>query len=209
MTEQIKHWDGEFGKEYTKRNARTLSEMDDKYRENWGTTREAMNREFLSEIKFDSILEVGTNVGNQLMTLQKSGYENLWGIEVSKFAFEKSKQNIIGANIVRADAFDIPFKDRYFDLVFTSGVLIHISPDDINRALDEIYRVSRKYIWGFEYYADEYEAVSYRGNEGLLWKTDFAGLYLKRFPGLKLVKQKKYPYKTNDNVDVMFLLERS
>jgi len=77
---------------------------------------------------------------------------------------------------------DIPFKDGYFDMVFTSGVLIHISPGNINRVLDEIYRCSREYIWGFEYYADDYTEVNYRGHESLLWKTNFPKLYLDRFP---------------------------
>jgi len=50
-------------------------------------------------------------------------------------------------NIIHGVADDIPFKDGYFDMVFTSGVLIHISPGNINRVLDEIYRCSREYIW--------------------------------------------------------------
>ncbi|GAE87794.1 hypothetical protein [Acetivibrio straminisolvens] len=93
-------------------------------------------------------------------------------------------------------------------MVFTSGVLIHISPDNINRVLDEIYRCTKEYIWGLEYYADEYTEINYRGNDNLLWKTNFSKLYLDRFPELELVKEEKFKYLNNDNVDVMFLLRK-
>lgn len=113
-----------------------------------------------------------------------------------------------GINIIKATADDIPFKDNYFDMVFTSGVLIHIAPDNIDMVLDEIYRCSKEFIWGFEYYADEYTEVNYRGNSDLLWKTNFVKLYMDRFPDLELIKEEKYKYLYNDNVDSMFLLRK-
>jgi len=133
---------------------------------------------------------------------------NLYGIELQQYAIEKAKALTKRINIIHGVADDIPFKDGYFDMVFTSGVLIHISPGNINRVLDEIYRCSREYIWGFEYYADDYTEVNYRGHESLLWKTNFPKLYLDRFPELELVKEEKFKYLYNDNVDVMFLLRK-
>jgi len=50
--------------------------------------------------------------------------------------------------------------------------------------------------------------VNYRGHESLLWKTNFPKLYLDRFPELELVKEEKFKYLYNDNVDVMFLLRK-
>ena len=92
-------------------------------------------------------------------------------------------------------------------MVFTSGVLIHISPDDIIRAVSEICRCSSKYVWGFEYYAESYQEVLYRGNKNLLWKTDFAKLYMDNFSSLRLVKEKKYVYPDNKDLqDQMYLL---
>jgi len=206
MTKQTKNWDGEFGEEYTKRNARTLKEMEEQYMANWGVTRESMNREFLN-MQPGRILEVGCNIGLQLLQLQKQGYKDLWGIEVGKYAFEQSRKNP-GLNIVNASAMDLPFKDGFFDMVFTSGVLIHIHPKDIETAIREIHRVSGKYIWGFEYYADEPIEVEYRGKEGLMWKRDFAKLYRELFPDSKLLKEKKYPYLSGSNVDQMFIIEK-
>ena len=86
--------------------------------------------------------------------------------------------------------------------------MIHIAPQDINVVLNEMYRCSGKYIWGFEYYAEKYTQISYRGHDNLPWKTDFARLFLERFRDLKLIKEERYKYLDNDNVDAMFLLEK-
>ena len=64
---------------------------------------------------------------------------------------EKSKTLYKGLDIICGSAFDIPFKDGYFDLVFTNNVLIHIAPADIGGVIDEMVRVCRGRIWGFEY----------------------------------------------------------
>jgi pseudaminic acid biosynthesis-associated methylase len=91
-------------------------------------------------------------------------------------------------------------------------VLIHIAPADLPRIMGEMVRTSRRYIMGFEYYAPETTAINYRGNEGFLWKANFAQLFLDHFPELRLVKQNLYPY-INDaergNQDVVFLLEKT
>ena len=100
------------------------------------------------------------------------GFVNLYGIELQSYAVELSKARTKRINIIEGSAFDIPYKDGYFDLVFTSGILIHINPSDIVWALREILRCTREYIWGFEYYADEYQEINYRGRSDLLWKTD-------------------------------------
>ncbi|KKL95971.1 hypothetical protein LCGC14_1849140 [marine sediment metagenome] len=101
------------------------------------------------------------------------------------------------------------YENNFFDLVFTSGVLIHLAPDDINGALKEIYRSSKRYIYGYEYFAEKYTEIVYRGKKRALWKTNFTQLYLKTFNDLKIVKEKKYTYQSNKNlIDISFLLEK-
>ena len=202
-------WSNDFGKEYTDRNTFTPEEVDNLYIENYGVSRTQLNSEFLDNLELNRILEVGCNVGNQLHVLKKNGYSDLWGIELQDYAVEVARKRTSGFNIVKGTAFDIPFKDNFFDLVFTSGVLIHISPDDIDKVLDEMYRCTNKYIWGFEYYnPDGYHTVTYRGNDNLLWKTNFSKLFLDRFSDLKLVHTKIVKYTNNDNLDLMYLLEK-
>jgi len=209
ITEQMEKWAGEFGKEYTDRNALSLEDMDALYERNYGQTRTELNERFLEGVdRSIRILEVGSNVGNQLLCLQKMGFSNLYGIELQSYAVELSKSRTRRINIIEGSAFDIPYKDGYFDLVFTSGVLIHISPSDIALAMREIYRCTREYVWGFEYYADKYTEVTYRGHSDLLWKADFARLYLDQFGDLEIVKEQRLKYLDNDNIDTMFLLRK-
>ena len=209
ITEQMEKWAGEFGKEYTDRNVLSLEEMDALYQKNHGQTRTELNERFLEGVdRSIRILEVGSNVGSQLLCLQKMGFSNLYGIELQSYAVELSKSRTKHINIIEGSAFDIPYKDGFFDLVFTSGVLIHISPSDVDTTMEEIYRCTREYIWGFEYYADEYTEIPYRGHGNLLWKADFARLYLDRFKDLELVKEECLKYLDNDNIDTMFLLRK-
>jgi len=208
-TFQEETWNGDFGKKYTDRNTFTPDEVDDLYIKNYGISRTQLNSEFLDNLELNRILEVGCNVGNQLHVLKTNGYSDLWGIELQDYAVEVARKRTSGFNIVKGTAFDIPFKDNFFDLVFTSGVLIHISPDNIDKVLDEMYRCTNKYIWGFEYYnPDGYLTVTYRGNDNLLWKTNFSKLFLDRFSDLKLVHTKIVKYTNNDNLDLMYLLEK-
>jgi len=209
VTEQMKKWMGEFGKEYTDRNALTLDKMDELYRKNYRITRTQLNNLFIGELdRAIKILEVGSNIGNQLLLLQKMGFKNLYGIEINSYAVEISKSRTKNINIIQGSAFDIPLKDEYFDLVFTSGLLIHIAPSDIEIVMQEIYRCTKEYIWGFEYYADKYTEIVYRGKRNLLWKANFPRLYLDLFDDLELVKEKRLEYLNDNNIDVMFLLKK-
>jgi pseudaminic acid biosynthesis-associated methylase len=210
FTEQMKEWFGEFGKEYTERNPQSVQEMNSLYLNNFGVTRTALNEEFIGA--FDRsirILEVGSSVGIQLMCLQEMGFTQLHGVEIQRYALEIAKPRTKNLNMVQGSAFDIPFEDRSFDLVFTSGVLIHIHPEDVTKALAEIYRCSKAYIWGYEYYNEVYTMVPYRGKDNLLWKTDFAKLYLQTFPDLEMVEEKRIKYLRNENADAMYLLKKT
>ncbi|MBA7689247.1 hypothetical protein ES703_97751 [subsurface metagenome] len=64
-------------------------------------------------------------------------------------ARENKENNFAVGNI-----FDILYKDNYFDLILTAGVLIHINPEDLLKALKEIFRVTKKYYLMLEYNED-------------------------------------------------------
>ena len=209
MTEQAKEWSGPFGKDYTDRNALTVEQMDERFRRQHGISRSELYGLFLGEIdRSIKILEVGSNIGNQLGCLERMGFEKLYGIELQYYAIALSKSKGKDNQVIQASAFDIPFKGGCFDLVFTSGVLIHIHPNDIGDVLDEIYRCTRSFILGFEYYADELTKVLYRGHENLLWKRNFAQLYLQKFSSLQLVQEKRLRHLDNSKTDAMFLLRK-
>jgi pseudaminic acid biosynthesis-associated methylase len=206
---QIEFWQGDFGQEYTLRNSRTQQEWDQFHLDTWGITKIDMYEKFIGHLPKDArILEVGSNTGMQLAGLQRMGFTNLFGIEIQPNAVELSKKYTQHINIIVGSGLDIPFKDNYFDLVFTSGVLIHIAPDNLPVIMKEIVRCSRKYVLGFEYYADKIEEINYRGNKGFLWKADYSSLFLQHCPQLKATRKEFYKYLSDNNVDAMYLLEK-
>ena len=208
-SDQTREWTGSFGKEYTERNTFTPAELDALYDRNYGITRRALNLRFLGDLsKCARILEVGCNVGNQLLVLQEMGFTNLFGIEIQSYALERARSRVPEAKFTQASALAIPYPDQNFDLVFTSGVLIHIAPPNVPVALAEIHRCAKTWVWGSEYYAPRMTEVPYRGHNSLLWKTDYAQLYIERFPDLELVSEQRLHYLENENVDTMFLLRR-
>ena len=210
QTKQTEFWKGDFGKEYTDRNSHSQEDWDQFYMTTWGKTKIDMNAGFIGHLPKESrILEVGCNTGMQLNGLQRMGFTQLYGIELQPYAAEEAKKYTRNVNVICGSGFDIPFKDGFFDIVCTNGVLIHISPDDLPKIMAEMYRCSRKYIWGFEYFAENTTAINYRGHTNYLWKADYAALFMQQFPDLKLVKKEMFPYTDNpQNVDYMYLLEK-
>lgn len=210
-TEQIQTWIGEFGREYTERNTFESEELFNRsYIDKFGVSRDDINREFLKDTDRGlRILEVGCNRGNQLAALERIGFVHLYGIEIQHHAVCYARKRLPLATLIQASAFSLPFQNETFDMVFTSNVLIHIAPKDISKVLGEIYRCTRKYIWGFEYYASAYTEVLYRGRDNLLWKADFVRLFLEQFPDLVPIGEQRFAYRTEPgNIDTMYLFEK-
>ncbi len=212
-SKQTKAWASEFGQEYTDRNKMPIKAMDIMYKHKYGMSRSDMNKLFLDDLGRDiRILEVGSNIGLQLIFLQSAGFRNLYGIELSPYAVQLAKTQSEGINIIQGSALDIPFRDNYFDLVFTSGVLIHINPEDLSKVMSGIYRCTSKYIWGLEYYADKMAEINYRPSKekvNLLWKADYPTMFCERFEDLRIVKKAYYKYLADENKDVMYLLRKT
>lgn len=172
-TPQLDLWRSQFGREYTRRNDAERPAR----REVW--------RELLAGLGVTRALEVGCNVGWNLRYLRDVGVAQAWGIEPQEDAVAHAHCAHPDLAIVPGDAFDLPFKDACFDLAFTSGVLIHIAPADLPRALGEIYRVSKRYIIAIEYDHDQEVEVPYRGHSGALWKRDHGAAWRREFPQLR------------------------
>jgi pseudaminic acid biosynthesis-associated methylase len=207
---QAETWSGAFGRSYTDRNDLGVEAIEQRYQEQFGIGRRALNEDFLGELPRElSILEVGCNVGNQLAFLAEMGFRRLFGVELQGYALARARERLPGAGLARASALALPFGDGDFDLVFTSGVLIHIHPGELPRVLDEIHRVAGGWIWGLEYFARAPTEVPYRGQRDLLWKAPFADHYQQRFPELARVRERWLPYKgQSGNVDSMYLFRK-
>jgi pseudaminic acid biosynthesis-associated methylase len=178
MTTQRETWEGGFGNAYTERNV-----ID------WHVRLPAF-RYMLEGLSIRRLLEVGCNRGHNLLALAEIlGTETeVVGIEPNRNALEHAQEASTQIAALYGYAQDIPFKDGYFDLVFTAGVLIHIPPADLGGVLTEICRVSRQYVLAIEYFSEKETAIPYRGHDDLLWKRNFLLHYQTRCPGLALVR---------------------
>lgn len=182
-TNQEKLWRGEFGNAYIGRNAVTDQRLA-ALTENWArilrTTMGAPPR---------SILEVGANIGLNLRALRRLTDAEFYGVEPNA----QARGVLIEHGIVpAANALDglcscIALQDASVDLVFTSGVLIHIHPDDLLASCQEIHRVTRRYLVCIEYFSDRPEEIAYRGQTESLFKRDFGGFFLEHFPDLRVL----------------------
>lgn len=211
-TKQEKLWRGNFGEQYTERNTfASLEEFNQIYVDRFGLTKAELIQRSLGDLIYNDarILEVGANVGYQLLNLQKAGFKRLFGVEIQREAIEKGKAYHKNIDIVEGTALDVPFKDEFFDLVFTETLLIHISPNNLNKALDEIYRCTRKFIWGFEYFSELDIEVEYHGHAQMVWKANFSQKFLRRFPDLDLIKEERLRYlNERDKLASLYLLQK-
>jgi ubiquinone/menaquinone biosynthesis C-methylase UbiE len=123
-TDQGDTWQGDFGREYTDRNPVDVDELNAHYTRNFGETRTQLNESILGPLdKSLNVLEVGSNVGAQLLALQANGFVNMCGVELQRYAIEKAQSALPETPFVQASALSLPFEDDSFDLVFTSASL--------------------------------------------------------------------------------------
>lgn len=181
--EQLDIWRGKFGDEYTERN--NFAE--------WKISHGVRAFEkILKGIEINSVLEVGSNVGLNLCSINKAlkGKNYNYAVEPNKKAFDQltlKKNELRLKNAWQQDVFNIPLADSSIDLVFTAGVLIHIAPENLSGATKEIVRIAKKYILCMEYFSHSPAEIKYHGKERLLFKRDFGGYYLDHYPFLKCV----------------------
>lgn len=175
-------WRGQFGDDYTRRNALKLHNV---------RARRELFREIFRMMgapRPSTIVEVGAGAGSNLVALREllGDGPRLIAVEPNGTARDQIWQCCATrvSDIVDASAAMLPFDDHSIDLVFTSGVLIHIPPDELGAVLDEIHRVSSRYIVCIEYFSPETRALPYRGQPEALWTADFGSLYLDRFADL-------------------------
>ena len=129
----------------------------------------------------------GCKLGCKLAALKSLTSAELFAVEPNAHARAQLLENIIlpSQNIHNCLAHDMDFADGSMDLVFTSGVLIHIHPDHLLSSCREIYRVTRRYIVCIEYFSDKPEEISYRGHDAMLFKRDFGSFWIDNFPDLE------------------------
>lgn len=179
QTRQLKYWQGKFGDDYIKRNS-DLSLFE-------------RRKVFFSKLlknypDIHSIIEIGCNIGGNLYVLQKINPAlTLAGIEPNNTAVKKARKLIPSSQIINTSIFDCKFKRKY-DLVFTSGVLIHIADRDLPLALKLMYEISGMYILSVEYFSKTTQTIPYRNLTDALYKRPYDQIWLAVLPQLQLIQ---------------------
>jgi pseudaminic acid biosynthesis-associated methylase len=178
ITEQENFWTSEFGSQYIVRN-----ESDKLLASNLNFFTKALK--YAGKIL--SCIEFGANIGMNLKALQLL-YPGvcLKGIEINSDAAKQLGALIGQKNIYEGSIFNYPETDKA-DLVLIKGVLIHINPDMLSVVYEKLYAASSRYLLVCEYYNPSPTMVSYRGHIDRLFKRDFAGEMMDKYPDLHLV----------------------
>lgn len=168
-------WQGSFGDAYTERN-----------RVEW-PERVTFWRHIAELTGATTYLDVGCNAGWNLMALRAvSPQFEMSGLDVNRKALEEAQ--LAGFDVVegRADQAVELFGPACAGVVATSGVLIHIPPEELTTTMTAIRDASAGYVLAVEYAAETAQEVEYRGHAGKLWKRPFGRLY--EALGLSLVE---------------------
>ncbi|MCX5677992.1 MAG: class I SAM-dependent methyltransferase [Candidatus Omnitrophica bacterium] len=89
-----------------------------------------------------AILDVGLGGGFIFGELKRKNGVRCFGIDLSPELVGRLKD----PRVCVADAKNIPFKDRQFDLVLAADILEHLKDEYFDESVSELKRVSRKYI---------------------------------------------------------------
>ena len=176
-TEQEEFWLSDFGDKYIDRN-RNKELL---------ASNISLFKSILSRTgKIYSVLEFGCNIGMNLKSIKSLLPEvKLVGIEINKKAVDELRSSGI-AKVIHGSVLDVEI-DRSFDLTLVKTVLIHINPEKLDKVYSRLYEFSDKYICIAEYYNPLPVEINYRGHNDKLFKRDFAGELMKKYPDLELV----------------------
>ena len=178
LTEQEKFWAGEFGNDYIDRNIE----------EGIVASNSAMFAKILARTSgIKSCVEFGANIGLNLRAIKRliPGVD-CSGVELNEAAAKLLQDEIGIKNVFTSSIFDVELQRKY-DFSLIKGVLIHLNPELLNLAYDQLYKSSSRYILICEYYNPSPVTISYRGHEDRLFKRDFAGEFMKQFPDTHLI----------------------
>src|SRR5438105_2908530 len=127
----------------------------------------------------ESLLECGCNIGRNLRFLADllpNARKSV--IEISEPAYRFVTSEFALDETFNGPILDAPFAPGSFDLVFTTGVLIHIHPDNLLANMGRMFGLSRRFILIGEYFNRTPVMLEYQGEKDRLFKRDFGKLFI-------------------------------
>jgi spore coat polysaccharide biosynthesis protein SpsF len=168
---------GEFGAQYTDRNRST------------DPRKPTFFHDLFRRHNVRRVLECGSNLGLNLTECTRDPDMEVWGLDIQRRAIREATAMQENGNFVVGSLFELPFRDNFFDLAFTCGVLIHVPPEGLANAVREMHRVSCKYLLCAEYHDEQEVAVPWRGHTNALFRRNYKNVFLDLFPHLEVVDE--------------------
>jgi pseudaminic acid biosynthesis-associated methylase len=169
-------WAGQFGDEYTDRNR--VDYM----------ARVPFWQRIVDATMAQSFLDIGCNAGWNLEALRHVGNNQflMAGIDINARALVEAGGKGFVVDDYAAHELGALYQAGSCEMAITSGVLIHIPPEDLAVTMRAIVDVSSRWVVAIEYDAPSETEVEYRGHAGRLWKRPYGQLY--QDMGLSLVE---------------------
>lgn len=124
-------------------------------------------RDLATSLRANNVLEVGCNSGNDLRSFPNDF--DVHGVDLNDHALDIAKKKLPSFKFQNGSIIDLPYEESSIDFVFTHYVLNYISENKIDKAIKELYRVSKKYILNCELYDENESPID--GNSKL-WKRN-------------------------------------
>lgn len=131
---------------------------EESYTSTWNHPHRALICEVLKTIPlWKSIFEIGCGAGANLIKIFKTFEDvelvpglgkgpQVAGVDINGDAIKEAKRLFTNANFKVRSGDDTRMSDSSTDVVLTDRVLIYVSPRDIDRYIEEIKRIGRKWI---------------------------------------------------------------
>lgn len=143
--------------------------------------------EQLHKYQFESIFEVGYFAGRNIKHV-KEAFPNvdISGLEINPKASKFARDKLQMPYLLCMDAHDMHNINDQYDIVFTSGMLIHVPPNDIPELLKKMHKITSKYLMHIESIGNN-EVVagpkhlkpSYKVSDQLQFAPDLISIYKK------------------------------
>ena len=136
----------------------------------WNTILDGIDR-----LKIQNVLDCGSNIGRNigyLMDERLLNNRDFTALDINIDALNILKSKHPNVQTLEANLIDFDSSETY-DLVFTSGVLIHIHPDNLKNVFDRLMLCTKKYLILIEYFSRTITEIVYHGQSELLWKRDY------------------------------------
>lgn len=121
---------------------------------NWQHPHRQVIVNFLKQLTWASLFEVGMGAGANLVAIVRNFPKNqLGGSDISKDAVETAQEYLKGGIFKVGSSEDLMLSDKFADVVLSDMHLIYASPKDIKKYLNEMIRIGRNYLLLCEFHS--------------------------------------------------------